>query len=175
MNVWSYLTCITFTPWKGEEDFVLFDASDERGCFSESVGFKKGMTVINLGHAVCHSQRTIMHELGHILGLWHEQARPDRDNYVKIHTENIEDGKEQNFAKQSRFDVNTQGFGYDFTSLMHYPRNAFSKNGKDTIEVVNKRLYAIQGSPQLGKAEWPSYKDYNTINRLYQCPPRGGQ
>lgn len=173
MAIWSYLTCITFTPWKGEADYLLFDATDKMGCFSNTVGYRKGLTIINLGHKVCNTQKDILHEIGHVLGLWHEQARPDRDNYVKIHMENVMAGKEPNFAKQSNFDVNTQGFGYDYASIMHYPKDAFSKNKKDTIEVTNKNLYKFQGSPELGKAEWPSKKDYSTINKLYQCRKSG--
>ncbi len=170
ISVWSYLTCIRFVPWNGEESYVLFDGTDLRGCYAKSVGFKKGVTRVNIGPVECHDQSVIMHEIGHVLGLWHEQARPDRDNYVKVHMENVKEGYEENFLKQMIFDVNTQGFGYDYGSLMHYPGNAFTKNKKDTIEVTNQQLYALEGSPKLGAAKWPSYKDYTTIKRLYRCP-----
>ncbi|PFX22879.1 Protein SpAN [Stylophora pistillata] len=38
-------------------------------------------------------------ELGHALGLFHEQARPDRNMYVNTERDNIEAGKESNFDK----------------------------------------------------------------------------
>ena len=31
--------------------------------------------------------------LGHALGLFHEQSRPDRDSFVRIETQNIREGK----------------------------------------------------------------------------------
>ena len=40
----------------------------------------------------CDSKGVVMHEIMHALGFFHEQSRYDRDEYVKIHTNNIMDG-----------------------------------------------------------------------------------
>lgn len=37
------------------------------------------------------------------------------------------------FGKASPMEVTTYNVPYDYQSVMHYPRDAFSKNGLDTI------------------------------------------
>ncbi|CAH3176699.1 unnamed protein product, partial [Porites lobata] len=73
-------------------------------------------------------------------GFYHEQSRPDRDEYVTILWDNIKTGKlEQNsihnFKKYNRGTIDSLGSPYDYGSLMHYGSKAFSKNGKPTIVV----------------------------------------
>ena len=62
----------------------------------------------------------VVHELGHALGFLHEQSRPDRDQYVDVITENIEEGKEENFHKYSHLQIDSLGVEYDLGSIMHY-------------------------------------------------------
>ena len=66
---------------------------------------------------------TILHEFIHAWGYFHEHVRPDRDNYVKVHMQNVKSDMRENFRKQK--DSCTYGVPYDGNSIMHYPSRAF--------------------------------------------------
>ena len=40
----------------------------------------------------CQHRGIILHEMLHALGRWHEHSRPDRNNYITIHEDNILNG-----------------------------------------------------------------------------------
>ncbi|EDO26330.1 predicted protein, partial [Nematostella vectensis] len=69
----------------------------------------------------------------HALGFFHEQSRPDRDNYVTIMLDNIKSEAKFNFEKYTSSKINTMNTPYDYDSLMHYGSHYFSYNGKPTI------------------------------------------
>jgi Astacin (Peptidase family M12A) len=134
-------------------DYVYFRPSN--GC-SSYVGRMGGMQPINLAQG-CTTGSTI-HEIGHAIGLWHEQSRIDRDDYVTIRYENIIPETIFNF-NQHISDGEDIGM-YDFDSIMHYPRWAFSKNGEDTI--VPKQ------DVEIGQRQTLSQGDIEAVTYMYQ-------
>nr|KAG5702816.1 hypothetical protein BaRGS_001898 [Batillaria attramentaria] len=63
-------------------------------------------------------------------------ARNDRDKYVEILEENISERFLPDFEKVSTRVATSRGYPYDYTSVMHYSRYAFTRNGKPTIKVI---------------------------------------
>nr|CAH0107692.1 unnamed protein product [Daphnia galeata] len=85
MSVYHKNTCIRFIPRKLQANFISI-RKFSTGC-SSSVGMVgRGVQYVNLNESCISRSRpgTVMHELMHALGFGHEQARPDRDDYVTI-------------------------------------------------------------------------------------------
>ncbi|HEY0369082.1 MAG TPA: M12 family metallopeptidase [Chthoniobacterales bacterium] len=103
------------------------------GGFSSSVGMHGGEQTIEFDPQAWN-RGTICHEVGHALGLWHEQQRPDRDTYVVINFGNIPANQQGNFAVVPSGQV--FGTAYDFYSVMHYRRDQYAINPNiDTISM----------------------------------------
>ena len=62
----------------------------------------------------------MLHELGHAIGMYHEQARPDRDEFIDIQYQNIAPPVKFNFDKIAARDVFNYSVPYDYLSIMHY-------------------------------------------------------
>lgn len=150
-------TCIRFTPLNGQEDFV--DIQSLSGCFSFIGRRGQGQTV-SLNRQGCVFHHIVQHELLHALGFNHEQTRSDRDAHVRILLQNVIAGMEHNFRK-----IQTRNLGtpYDYNSVMHYGRFAFSRNREPTIVPIPDNNVPI------GRANQMSPVDILRVNRLYSC------
>lgn len=161
-HVESSTGVVDFVPWSGQADYVQFVPDpDPSSCYAYA-GRIGGAQPISLGQ-YCNTMRIVAHEIGHTLGMFHEQSRCDRDNYVTIHFENIIPGKESQFAQmcsgsQGVRDVST----YNEGSLMHYGPYDFSKNGYATI--------SSKTGAQVGGATGLTWSDIYTIQWI-QAPP----
>jgi hypothetical protein len=148
-------TNLSMIPRTTEKDYVEFIATD--GCAS-SVGRKGGRQTIKAENC---SVGSLMHEIMHAAGFYHEQSRVDRDEYITINWDNIEDGKEHNFKTYEERELTGTDIGnYDYGSIMHYGTDYFSKNDKPTITPKNE-------SVKIGQRNQLSLKDLQGIRSMY--------
>ncbi|EEF57237.1 M12 family metallopeptidase [Pedosphaera parvula] len=123
MNRWMDTGArITFIPHTTETEYVNFTGQTNSGNNTSLVGFQKGARAdINIT-SFWWRQGDWMpaHELGHVLGFFHEHARWDRDSHVTIHYENIKEGRQSDYDWIPKTNWIVSTTAYDYRSIMHY-------------------------------------------------------
>jgi len=157
--------CIDVLLWPSDAqpsgDYVFIErGGGGSGCWSY-VGRLGGRQQLNLEAPGCVHQGVAIHEAIHAMGFFHEQSRPDRDEFVNILWGNINPDMAYNFNKLSWGEASTFDVPYDYRSIMHYNAKDFSNNGGDTIQAWN-------GSP-VGSQNVMTGNDHNKLRRMYNC------
>ncbi|XP_065676272.1 low choriolytic enzyme isoform X3 [Hydra vulgaris] len=153
-------TCLRFTPRNGESNYISFFSGN--GCNSP-VGMY-GVNRISLG-AGCLDKGTALHEIGHSIGLQHEQCRPDRDQHVIVHTKNIDGPWAYAFAISN--EVDSLGTPYDLSSMMHYSSTAFARSNTKTITTKDPSKQRLIDN--YNRISGFSATDIVQINKMYSC------
>lgn len=119
------------------------------------IGYQGGKQTISLDQYI--SVGSVIHEMGHTVGLYHEHCRQDRDQYVSIQWGNIQDGQGYNFNK---YTSGTDIGPFNINSVMMYWPTSYSKNGLPTIKRAD-------GSNFTYNRTGFTTGDINTINAMY--------
>lgn len=168
MRHWENYTCVTFVERTQEHQNYIVFTERPCGCCSFVGKRGNGNQAISIGKN-CDKFGIVVHELGHVIGFWHEHTRPDRDDHVKIIYKNIMPGQQYNFNKLTALEVNSLGEDYDYGSIMHYARNTFARaTYVDTILPRKKPDMVVR--PEIGQRVRLSPGDIAQANKLYRCP-----
>ncbi len=154
MTHWQERTKIRFRPRSRETDYVEF--RDGPVC-SSYVGRQGGMQPLLLAPSCIVGN--IIHEIGHLIGLWHEHNRADRDQHITVALSNVNPSFIPNFLRNDD-DGATLG-PYDYASIMHYPPQAFA------LDPTRPTIIVPAGKGPVGQRTALSEGDVNAATALY--------
>ncbi len=173
---------------------VLF----HQGCYSHvgRAGSRRGQ-ILSLGSGCVHLG-TVLHEMLHAAGFWHEQSRPDRDEHVSVQWRNIRQELEyfffanclsptacplrKNTGNESTYLCDRYGMEDNFA---RYSRGEVSTLDlpyeTDSVMHYRSTAFSRNGRPTLlprrpggagarmGQREVMTELDLKKLNRLYGC------
>ncbi|GFR04969.1 astacin-like metalloprotease toxin 1 [Trichonephila clavata] len=162
MDEYEQKTCIRFVEKEEDEkDFILIFAG--RGCYSK-VGKTGGVQALSFGNG-CFQLPTLIHELGHAIGFYHEHTRSDRDDYITIHWSAIMNSAKDQFYKLTPSE-NRLLDTFDYNSIMLYGERTFSKDGwTKTMTAKEKGVKLLDVYDKKGLSD----SDVKRIKKLYEC------
>lgn len=118
---------------------------------------------MSLANPGCFINGIPIHEFIHALGFAHMQAHVDRDDFLTINYQNMDEVWKPQFAKVDPLNYGNFGTLYDYWSVMHYGRKAFSNNGNDVMTPKNISYIDIIGQRKISEG------DIDRVNRMYEC------
>ncbi|XP_018112508.2 astacin-like metalloendopeptidase [Xenopus laevis] len=152
------LTCVHLVERSTEEDFL--DIVSDIGCWSY-IGRFGGAQPLSLMSSGCLSRGVIQHEVDHALGFYHEQSRSDRDTYIDVLWQYIQ---ESDWSSFEMVDTDNLDFSYDYSSVMHYGWYAFSNtSGQPSLRPKPDPTVNI------GQRYGLSQLDVSKVKELYGC------
>ena len=157
LTEWESKTVVRFVPYTNQSDHVVFRSG--AGCTANIGIIGTGPQIVILADLCPVS--TVIHEIGHVLGLSHEHTRPDRDAHVIINWDNIWSFDRSDFFIESGLNRDWES-AYDISSIMHYSSNAFFNGSGPTI--VKKDGSLIDAPAVL------SAGDIAAVNAIYGGP-----
>lgn len=188
VRTWHELTCVVLIEYEEAEITdslgpyieVTVEVADK--CYATQIGYpgywngRPDKATINLGW--CNSMYNlgdVIHEIGHVIGMNHEQKRADSTQkldghgpYLRIFCDTLQSEtsqKQYTTDDKSYMGSDSQGPGdphhgyapYDYGSIMHYGRTGhFEPLAKENVEL-------------LGNRDHLSESDILQINDMYQC------
>lgn len=143
-----------------QTDYVYFEYWNNPLACASAVGHIGGRQPIYVAYPNGCGTAPLIHEMGHALGLQHEQGRKDRNQYVTI---NLTQAMPQYASEFQIYPLyNNDSLGpYNYTSIMHYPSNAFGKTASSRT-IVRK-----DGQTALGNGVGLNDGDVATLDYLY--------
>jgi len=161
MNHISSNSCIRFRQYyNGAPSYVHFQRLN--GCFSH-VGKTGGGQPLSLGPG-CERVGIAIHEILHALGFHHHHSRSDRDQYLRVNTNNVDPQIRFNFNKLQPYE-NTLYTQFDYGSIMMYGSYAFSNNRQPTMTPIQAGVRIADPGEKGGMTQM----DFVALNRLYNC------
>ncbi len=153
---------VTFVPRTTEPNYINVRNSTGNSSFVGQIGGAQSLNMVSWS-----TRMVICHEFFHALGQWHHHQRFDRDEYVVINSQNIQAGREFNFDLPDAEGLNVVG-PYNFSSIMHYSRCAFSNcTCPSTCTVIDAAPGFEQFNASIGNRSFMSQGDKDAIIAKY--------
>lgn len=161
---WRNNTPLVFTQRTNQTNYVsIVPGAAGSGLYSNYVGMKGGMQIINL-QTGAFITGSVIHEIGHAIGLIHEQCRGDRSTAILVNYNNVSPHTSGNIYQFETYyeqgQSGTQIGTFDFGSIMLYGSYDFS----DGIHPVMTKL---DGTVFDGQRNALSAGDIQSANYLY--------
>ena len=156
VNEYNSKTNTQWIPRTNQSNYVEFIFGSSSGSDGWAhIGYLGGKQTISLDQYI--SVGSVIHEMGHTVGLYHEHCRKDRDQYLSIQWANIQDGQAYNF---NIYNSGTDIGPFNINSVMMYWPNSYSKNGLPTIKRANNTTFTYNRTGF-------TTGDITTINTMY--------